>query len=92
MAAKSISNNLWVITKSVGRVHKDSKIPGVRDSSEMLKNYKELKVWQISHQLCLEVYKITKRFPDEKKYGLTLQIRRAAVALIKSLEQASSKP
>jgi len=47
----------------------------------MLKNYKELKAWQRSYQLCLETYKITKRFPNEEKYGLTSQIRRAAVSV-----------
>jgi len=47
----------------------------------MLKNYKELKVWQKAYQLCLEVYKITKGFPREERYGLTSQIRRAAVSV-----------
>ena len=47
----------------------------------MLKNYRELKVWQRSYQLCLEIYKITKRFPNEERYGLTSQIRRAAVSV-----------
>jgi four helix bundle protein len=47
----------------------------------MLKSYKELKVWQRSYQLCLEIYKITKRFPNEERYGLTSQIRRAAVSV-----------
>ena len=47
----------------------------------MLKNYKELKVWQRSYQLCLEIYKITKGFPKEERYGLTSQLRRAAVSV-----------
>ena len=47
----------------------------------MLKNYKELKVWQRSYQLCLDIYKITKGFPKEERYGLTSQIRRAAVSV-----------
>jgi len=47
----------------------------------MLKNYRELKVWQRSYRLCLEIYKITKRFPNEERYGLTSQIRRAAVSV-----------
>ena len=47
----------------------------------MLKNYKELKVWQKAYQLCLEVYKITRGFPREERYGLTSQIRRAAVSI-----------
>jgi four helix bundle protein len=47
----------------------------------MLKNYKELKVWQKAYRLCLEVYRITKTFPKEERYGLTSQIRRAAVSV-----------
>lgn len=47
----------------------------------MLKNYKELIVWQKAYQLCLEIYKITKKFPTEERYGLTSQIRRAAVSI-----------
>ncbi len=47
----------------------------------MLKNYKELKVWQKAYQLCVEIYKITKNFPKEERYGLTSQIRRAAVSV-----------
>jgi four helix bundle protein len=47
----------------------------------MLKNYKELKVWQKSYQLCLDIYKISKGFSKEKRYGLTSQIRRAAVSV-----------
>jgi four helix bundle protein len=47
----------------------------------MLKNYTELKVWQKAYQLCLEIYKVTKNFPREERYGLTAQIRRAAVSI-----------
>ncbi|MBM4055481.1 MAG: four helix bundle protein [Planctomycetes bacterium] len=48
----------------------------------MLKNFKDLKVWQKAYQLCLEIYKTTKRFPKEELYGLTSQIRRAAVSVV----------
>jgi four helix bundle protein len=47
----------------------------------MLKSYKELKVWQKAYQLCIAIYKITKGFPKEERYGLTSQIRRAAVSV-----------
>ncbi len=47
----------------------------------MLKNYKELNVWQKSYALCLHIYKITKGFPKDEIYGLTSQIRRSAVSI-----------
>ena len=47
----------------------------------MLKNYKELQVWQKGYQLCLQIFKITKKFPKEEQYGLNSQIRRAAVSV-----------
>ncbi len=54
---------------------------GFKGSSEMLKNYKELKVWQKSYELCLEIYRITTKFPNEERYGLTSQIRRSVVSV-----------
>jgi len=47
----------------------------------MLKNYKELNVWQKSYKLCLHLYKVTKRFPKDEMCGLTSQIRRSAVSI-----------
>jgi four helix bundle protein len=47
----------------------------------MLKNYKELKVWQKAYRFCIMIYKITKHFPKEERYGLTSQIRRSAVSV-----------
>ncbi len=67
---------------------KGSRGQGFKDSSEMLKNYKELKVWQRSYQLCLEIYGITKRFPKEERYGLPSQIRRAVVSVPSNIAEA----
>ena len=53
----------------------------------MLKNYKELKVWQRSYQLCLEVYRITKGLPKEERYALTPQMRRAAVSVLSNIAE-----
>jgi four helix bundle protein len=47
----------------------------------MLKSFKELKVWQKSYELCLEIYRITGKFPKEERYGLTSQIRRSGVSI-----------
>src|SRR5688572_13546280 len=43
-----------------------------------MKNYKTLLVWQRAHELTLMIYEHTKYFPDDEKYGITSQLRRAA--------------
>ena len=47
----------------------------------MLKSYKDLKVWQKSYELCLDIYRIAAKFPKEERYGLTSQIRRSVVSI-----------
>jgi four helix bundle protein len=62
-------------------VPEGSRGQGFKGSSEMLKNYKELNVWQKSYELCLKIYRITAKFPKEERCGLTSQIRRSAVSI-----------
>jgi len=47
----------------------------------MLKNYKELKVWQKSYQHCLKIYKAAKKFPKSEGFDLISQMRRAALSI-----------
>jgi four helix bundle protein len=46
-----------------------------------LKDFRKLKVWEKSHHLTLSVYQATSSFPDHERYGLTSQLRRAAVSI-----------
>ncbi len=46
-----------------------------------MKDYRELTVWQRSHALTLELYRVTKSFPKEESFGLVSQIRRAASSI-----------
>ena len=46
-----------------------------------LKSYRDLEVWQKSMDLVVECYQITKKFPKSEIYGLTSQLRRAAVSI-----------
>ncbi len=45
------------------------------------KRFTDLRVWQESHSLSLAIYRITKDFPNDEVYGLSSQIRRAAVSV-----------
>ncbi len=47
----------------------------------MIKTFRDLRVWQSAHSLVLEIYKITKHFPDEERYGLISQLRRSASSI-----------
>jgi four helix bundle protein len=66
---------------------KDSRGLGFKDSSEMLKNYKELKFWQKAYQLCLKIYRATRKFPKEERFGLISQIRRAVVSVVSNIAE-----
>lgn len=43
-----------------------------------INKFEDFRVWQLSHKLALEIYRITKFFPKEELYGLISQLRRAA--------------
>jgi four helix bundle protein len=46
-----------------------------------MKSYKDLEVWKKSRALVLDIYTLTPLFPKEELYGITSQIRRAAVSI-----------
>lgn len=52
-----------------------------QEENLILRDFRELKVWEKAHQLTLSVYKATKIFPKEELYGLTSQIRRACASI-----------
>lgn len=45
------------------------------------KRYRQLRVWQVAHQFALAVYEATKAFPSHEQFGLTSQLRRAALSV-----------
>ncbi|MCS4302916.1 four helix bundle protein [Chryseobacterium sp. BIGb0232] len=54
-------------------------------------NFKELLVWQKSIDFVTEIYKITDAFPKSGVYGLTSQIRRAAVSIPSNIAEGNSR-
>jgi four helix bundle protein len=46
-----------------------------------MRDFRTLKVWERVHQLALSVYRVTRTFPREERYGITSQIRRAVCSI-----------
>jgi four helix bundle protein len=53
--------------------------------------FKELKVWQKSVDLAVDIYKVTKNFPSEEKYGITSQMRRCGVSIPSNIAEGAGR-
>jgi four helix bundle protein len=56
-----------------------------------VQSYRDLEVWQKSRKLVSRVYKLTRTFPKEEMYGLTSQLRRAAVSVPSNIAEGKSR-
>jgi four helix bundle protein len=56
-----------------------------------MKSHKDLDVWKRSIEFVTLIYKITKNFPKEEIYGLTNQIRRAAVSIPSNIAEGAAR-
>ena len=53
--------------------------------------YERLHAWRECHELALVVYRVTKSFPADERYGLTSQVRRAAFSSSVNIVEGSSR-
>src|SRR5918996_4783394 len=56
-----------------------------------MRDFHELKVWNKAHRLALSVYQVTRHFPKQEDFGLTLQIRRAAVSVPSNIAEGCGR-
>lgn len=54
-------------------------------------NYKELNVWKRSIKLCASIYKLTANFPNEERFGLISQMRRASVSVPSNIAEGGGR-
>ena len=54
-------------------------------------SFEKLDVWRLGITLTKSIYTLTKNFPDEEKFGLTAQIRRAVVSITSNIAEGSSR-
>lgn len=53
--------------------------------------YERFRAWQAAHRLALNVYRVTTNWPAPERYGLTAQVRRAALAVPTNLVEGAAK-
>jgi len=54
---------------------------------EKIRNFTDLVAWKEAHQLVLHIYKLTNKFPNEEKFGLVNQTRRAVVSITSNIAE-----
>ncbi|MEX2306501.1 MAG: four helix bundle protein [Pirellulales bacterium] len=61
------------------------------EKKSKLRNYRDLAVWQRGMDIALEVYEVTKEFPADERFGLTSQLRRAAVSVPANIAEGHAR-
>lgn len=56
-----------------------------------MKNHEDLEVWKKSIDLTVDVYRLTKTFPNDEKFGLISQMRRAAVSIASNIAEGAAR-
>jgi four helix bundle protein len=56
-----------------------------------MRNFKDYRVWQLAHELTLDIYKATRTFPKDELYGLTGQIRRSSASIGANLAEGCGR-
>lgn len=60
-------------------------------NDKKIRSFTDLHAWKEGHKLVLEVYKISKNFPREEKFGLVDQLRRASVSITSNIAEGFSR-
>ncbi|MGC4040368.1 MAG: four helix bundle protein [Flavobacterium sp.] len=56
-----------------------------------MRDFKKYDIWQLSHSMTLEAYKLTSDFPKEELYGLTSQLRRATLSIPTNISEGCGR-
>lgn len=54
-------------------------------------SFTDLRIWQKAHELTIEIYRLTSKFPAEEKYGLSSQLRRTAVSVEANIAESHGR-
>jgi four helix bundle protein len=56
-----------------------------------MRSVEDLEVFKLAHELTIEIYRLTENFPEEEKYGLISQMRRAAASIPMNLMEGNHR-
>lgn len=56
-----------------------------------MRDYKKFKVWELGHDITMDMYKLTRNFPQEELYGLTSQMRRASYSIPSNIAEGCGR-
>lgn len=54
-------------------------------------SFEKLQVWQLAKSFTVSIYKMTEKFPEIEKFGLTGQLRRASVSICSNIAEGNSR-
>ncbi|MFN0048431.1 MAG: four helix bundle protein [Cytophagales bacterium] len=57
----------------------------------MKHNFRNMKIWQLGMDLLVDVYALTKKLPNEEKFGLVSQMNRCAVSIPSNIAEGSGR-
>ncbi len=61
------------------------------ENRNKIQSFTQLRVWKTAHNLVIDIYRTTKGFPLEERYGLVNQMRRAAVSITSNIAEGFSR-
>ena len=62
-----------------------------RSTGTRIESYRDLDAWRLAMEIVIEIYRVTRGFPAEEKFGLIVQLRRAAVAIPSNIAEGRAR-
>jgi four helix bundle protein len=56
-----------------------------------MQDFRKLRIWHQAQQMCVDIYRLSVDFPTEERYGITSQLRRAAVSVGSNIAEGSRR-
>lgn len=89
-AAPAYQNSSGVKGQTPAAVAPSNRAP-VTSPSEKITDFRDLHVWKLGKELVLDTYKATKALPSDELYGLTTQMRRAAISIPSNISEGYNR-